>query len=113
MRRAGDRTTATSSGEPTRNRQSEARRTDVEYVTASEAAGYAYCAKAWHLEHVLHHQPSAAGRAARASGTAQHQLDGRRVQAVPRRAKLLLFGSIASLAVAALLVLAAIYLIGK
>ncbi len=96
-----------------RNGQSEAGCAETDYVTASEGAGYVFCAKAWHLKPVLHHQPSAAGQAVRTLGTAQHELDGRRLRAVPRRARFLLVGSIGSLAIAALLVLAAIYLIGK
>jgi hypothetical protein len=48
-------------------------------VTASEAAAYAFCAKAWHLEHVLDKAPSAAARERRAGGAAEHEAHGAEV----------------------------------
>jgi hypothetical protein len=41
-------------------------------VSASEAATYAFCAKAWHLEHVTDCSPSEAARELRRSGIASH-----------------------------------------
>jgi hypothetical protein len=45
-------------------------------VTASEAATYAFCAKAWHLEHVADCRPSDAARESRRSGIAAHLIHG-------------------------------------
>ena len=49
-------------------------------VSASEAAGYVFCAKAWHLEHVLGAKPSAAGNERRAAGAEAHALHGASVR---------------------------------
>jgi hypothetical protein len=43
-----------------------------EDVTASEVAAYAYCAKAWHLERVLHRSPETEGQRRRAEGVERH-----------------------------------------
>jgi hypothetical protein len=45
-------------------------------VSASEAATYAFCAKAWHLEHVIYLRPSDDAREWRRLGTAAHLADG-------------------------------------
>jgi hypothetical protein len=45
-------------------------------VTASEIAAFAYCAKAWHLEHVVGAQPSRDAARARAAGVTRHQRHG-------------------------------------
>ena len=45
-------------------------------VTASDIAAFAYCAKAWHLEHVVGAQPSRDAARARAAGTARHERHG-------------------------------------
>ena len=45
-------------------------------VSASEAATYAFCAKAWHLEHVICLRPSDAAREWRRLGTAAHLTHG-------------------------------------
>lgn len=50
-------------------------RADAE-VTASEAASYAFCAKAWHLEFVLHLAPSYAAAERRAAGARDHERHG-------------------------------------
>lgn len=50
-------------------------------VTASEAATYAFCAKAWHLEHVLGKAPSPRAVARREQGIRQHEQHGERVAA--------------------------------
>jgi hypothetical protein len=53
-------------------------------VTASEAAGYVFCAKAWHLEHVLGLRPSTAAAERRATGTVAHDTHGTRVGELQR-----------------------------
>jgi len=45
-------------------------------VSASEAATYAFCAKSWHLEHVVKCPPSDLAREVRRSGTAAHLTHG-------------------------------------
>ena len=45
-------------------------------VSASEVASYVFCAKAWHLEHVLGASPSAAGYERRAVGVEAHAAHG-------------------------------------
>lgn len=49
-------------------------------VTASEIACYAYCAKAWHIEHVQHLAPPAETLDRRAAGVRAHELHGRDVE---------------------------------
>lgn len=77
-------------------------------VTASEVAAYAYCAKAWHLEHVLGNRGSAAGQARRDSGSAAHREHGRRIERPERSARLLFRLAIILLTVALILVVAAL-----
>jgi hypothetical protein len=78
-------------------------------VTASEAAGYAYCAKAWHLQHVLGARPSAAVAARRVAGTERHREHGARVGELARLAPRLARWAAALLALAlVLLALAAL-----
>lgn len=48
-------------------------------VTASEAATYEFCAKAWHLEHVVGKRASRAAAVRRVEGTARHDLHWARV----------------------------------
>jgi hypothetical protein len=81
-------------------------------VTASEAAGYAYCAKAWHLQHVLGARPSAAAAARRAEGTARHRAHGSRVAALSRAAPRLRRSVAALLALAAVLLVLAVLMGG-
>lgn len=50
-------------------------------VTASEAATYAFCAKAWHLEHVLGKAASPDAAARRARGIRQHEQHAARMAA--------------------------------
>ena len=45
-------------------------------VTASELAAFAYCAKAWHLEHVAGARPSSAAESKRNVGTSRHRQHG-------------------------------------
>ena len=51
-----------------------------EDVTASEVACYAYCAKAWHLEHVLRLSPPGEVANRRELGVTDHEGHGRRVR---------------------------------
>jgi hypothetical protein len=55
---------------------------DQNEVTASEIACFAYCAKAWHLEHVLHLAPEDDVMERRELGVDAHQLHGRQVRLV-------------------------------
>lgn len=52
---------------------------DSKDVTASEIATFAYCAAAWHLEHVQKVEPTPCARARRAAGIQQHERHGRLV----------------------------------
>ena len=67
---------------------------ESEDVTASEVACYAYCAKAWHLEHVLHLSPPGEVTNRRELGVTDHESHGRRVRLmstlVSRRSKVML-----------------------
>ena len=75
-------------------------------VSASEAASYVFCAKAWHLEHVLGAEPSAAASARRTSGTEAHAAHGTNIQTSTRVSSLLVRALIVLLVAAlALLVL--------
>jgi len=49
-------------------------------VMASEVASYAYCAKAWHLRHVLGQEPSRQAASRQAAGVLAHELHGERVK---------------------------------
>src|SRR5437588_158169 len=73
-------------------------------VTASEVGTYVFCAKAWHLEHVLGKRPSAVATRRRTVGVAEHDTHGARVVALQRS------GPRLARWVAALLVLAAVLL---
>ena len=48
-------------------------------VSASEAAAYAFCAKAWHLEYVAGNAPTAAAAERRAHGIRAHDRHGARI----------------------------------
>jgi hypothetical protein len=65
-----------------------------EDVTASEVACYAYCAKAWHLEHVLRLATPDEVAKRRELGVMDHEAHGRRVRLmstlVSRRSKVIL-----------------------
>lgn len=50
-------------------------------VSASEAANYTFCAKAWHLEHVVGAKPSAIADERRTAGVAAHVTHGAAIQA--------------------------------
>ena len=49
-------------------------------VTASEIACYAYCAKAWHIEHVQRLAPPSETMDRRAAGVRAHEMHGRDVE---------------------------------
>lgn len=53
-------------------------------VSASEAASYVFCAKAWHLEHVLGEIASAAGYERRAVGVEEHAAHGASIRSANR-----------------------------
>ena len=53
-------------------------------VAASEAATYAFCAKAWHLEHVLGKAASPRAAARREQGIHQHEQHGERLTTMTR-----------------------------
>ena len=82
-------------------------------VTASEAASYAYCAKAWHLEYVLGKQVSRSASAGRDAGTEAHFLHGRRLVAFDRRVRWILGASVVVLAVGFALLLTGIFAIAR
>jgi hypothetical protein len=54
-------------------------------VSASEVASYVFCAKAWHLEHVLAERPSTPSRQRRDEGAEQHSAHGARIARAHRR----------------------------
>ena len=53
---------------------------DRDDVTASEIACFAYCAKAWHLEHVLQVVPADEVMQRRERGVTAHNVHGQRVR---------------------------------
>jgi hypothetical protein len=67
---------------------------ESEDVTATEVACYAYCAKAWHLEHVLRLAPPGEIANRRELGVTDHEAHGRRVRLmstlVSRQSKVML-----------------------
>lgn len=76
-------------------------------VVASEAATYAFCAKAWHLEHALGQPASRHAAERRAAGTALHEAHGAFAGRPSRPGAHLVFWSLLLLGVAGgLLVLA-------
>ena len=77
-------------------------------VTASEAATYVFCAKAWHLERVLGRPPGAPALERRAQGSVGHAAHGARVGELQRLGPWLARGSVALLVLAAILLVAAL-----
>jgi hypothetical protein len=77
-------------------------------VTASEAASYAFCAKAWHLERVLRVAPSADSSTRRERGVARHRAHGGRVALLQSHGRALAWVGAALLVVASLFALAAL-----
>lgn len=76
-------------------------------VTASEAASYAYCARAWHLEYVLGKRPSRGASAVREAGSSAHLEHGERLVAFDRRVRRLLVASLVLIAAGIALLVAA------
>jgi hypothetical protein len=78
-------------------------------VTVSEIACYAYCAKAWHLEHVRHVVASDDVIHRRGQGVAAHEAHGASVRALgqPSRTWMVVFALlfVAMLALAGILLL--------
>ena len=69
-------------------------------VSASEAASYVFCAKAWHLEYVLRATPSAAGYERRAAGVEAHAEHGASINSVHRVSTWLVRGLVTVLVLA-------------
>jgi hypothetical protein len=78
-------------------------------VLASEAATYAFCAKAWHLEHVLQRPVAKQVAERRATGTALHEEDGVRLVSARRVRTRLVFCSILLLGLAAALLVVGLF----
>jgi hypothetical protein len=53
-------------------------------VTASEVGTYAFCSKAWHLEHVVGRRPSDVAQELRRSGIAAHAAHGSEIRKAQR-----------------------------
>ena len=79
-----------------------------EDVLASEAATYAFCAKAWHLEHALRRAPADATAQRRSEGVALHEEHGARIVALQKPSRRLVAWSVALLVLAAVLVVLAL-----
>ena len=77
-------------------------------VLASEAATYAFCAKAWHLEHALRRPPSDATVQRRSEGTALHDEHGARIGTVLRTGRRLVAWSVGLLILAGVLLILAL-----
>ena len=77
-------------------------------VLASEAATYAFCAKAWHLEHALRRPPSDATVQRRSEGTTLHDEHGARIGTIQRTGRRLVAWSVGLLILAGVLVLLAL-----
>ena len=77
-------------------------------VLASEAATYAFCAKAWHLEHVLTRPPSEETFRRRSEGTARHDEHGASIRGRRRTDRRLVVCSVLLLILAGVLVLLAL-----
>lgn len=74
-------------------------------VSASEVANYVFCAKAWHLEHVLGGTESDGARERRVMGVAAHVNHGASVRAGRRQIRTRLERALAIVLVVALLLL--------
>lgn len=77
-------------------------------VLVSEAANYAFCAKAWHLEYVLRRSASTEAAQRRAEGTRSHHRHGARVSQLHRLGPRLPLGSFLLLVLAAVLFVLAV-----
>ena len=79
-------------------------------VTASEVAAYAYCAKAWHLERVLHRSANPEGQRLRAEGVERHIEHGARLGRLHRFGRRFFWLSVALLILAVVLLTAGLLL---
>jgi hypothetical protein len=77
-------------------------------VLASEAATYAFCAKAWHLENALRRLPSDTTVQRRSEGTALHNEHGARIGTVQRTGRRLVVWSVGLLILAGVLLVLAL-----
>ena len=77
-------------------------------VLASEAATYAFCAKAWHLEHSLRRSSTAEAVRRRSKGTALHEEHGARTGTLLTTGRRLVIWSAALLILAGVLVVLAL-----
>ena len=77
-------------------------------VTANEAASYAFCAKAWHLERVVKSAPPADVVRRREDGAGMHEADGERLLRATRVRSRMLLLTVALLLLAGLLLLLAV-----
>ena len=78
-------------------------------VTVSEVATYAFCAKAWHLEHALQYPASRNSLGRRAAGTALHQEHGAEVTRARPTGTRLVFWSILLLGLAAIVLVLGLF----
>jgi len=76
-------------------------------ITASELAAFKYCAKAWHLEHVMHVRPSTGAVSNRHAGVVHHRRHGAAVRGGSWLARHARASVVILLVVAAVLVFAA------
>ena len=83
---------------------------DNDDVTASEVAAYAYCAKAWHLERVLHRSADAEGQRRRNDGVERHVEHGAQLKRLRRFGRRSLLLSVALLVLAVVLLVAGLVL---
>ena len=83
---------------------------DDDDVTASEVAAYAYCAKAWHLERVLHRSADAEGQRRRSEGVERHVEHGAQLKRLSRFGRRSFSLSVALLVLAVVLLVAGLVL---
>jgi hypothetical protein len=69
-------------------------------VSASEVANYTFCAKAWHLEHVLGGKPSAMADQRRIAGVEAHARHGAAIRSANQMSTWLVRGLVALLLIA-------------
>ena len=69
-------------------------------VSASEAAAYTFCAKAWHLEYVAGNAPTAAAAARRADGIRAHDRHGAQITRWQTRARNVFLWTLVALVIA-------------
>ena len=79
-------------------------------VTASEVAAYAYCAKAWHLERVLHRSADTQARRLRVEGVERHVEHGAQLNRLHRFARRSFWLSVALLVLAVVLLVVGLLL---